>query len=59
MKALIISDIHSNIYALEAIWSEEKDCDVIYLLENGRVAAIGTYNYLLETNAYFRRMTRN
>ena len=30
MKALIISDIHSNIYALEALWREEKDSDVIY-----------------------------
>jgi putative phosphoesterase len=30
MKALIISDIHSNIVALEAIWKREKDSDVIY-----------------------------
>lgn len=30
MKALILSDIHSNIYALEAIWSREGDSDVIY-----------------------------
>lgn len=30
MKALILSDIHSNIYALEAIWAKEKDCDIIY-----------------------------
>ncbi|MGI2295715.1 metallophosphoesterase family protein [Paenibacillus sp. GXUN7292] len=30
MKALIISDIHSNIYALEAIRKAEPDCDVIY-----------------------------
>ncbi len=30
MKALILSDIHSNIYALEAIWAREKDSDVIY-----------------------------
>jgi predicted phosphodiesterase len=27
---LIISDVHSNIYALEAIWQQEKDSDVIY-----------------------------
>lgn len=30
MKALIISDIHSNIFALRAIWDRERDCDVVY-----------------------------
>ena len=30
MKALIISDIHSNIFALEAIWQREHDCDVVF-----------------------------
>jgi len=30
MKALILSDIHSNICALEAIWDQEWDSDVIY-----------------------------
>lgn len=30
MKALIISDIHSNIVALETIWAQERDSDVIY-----------------------------
>ncbi|TBL79126.1 metallophosphoesterase family protein [Paenibacillus thalictri] len=30
MKALIISDVHANIYALENIWKQEKDSDVIY-----------------------------
>lgn len=30
MKALLISDIHANIYALEAIWEHEKDSDLIY-----------------------------
>lgn len=30
MKALIISDIHANIYALEAIWKQEKDSEIIY-----------------------------
>lgn len=30
MKALILSDIHSNIYALEAIWTRENDSDIIY-----------------------------
>jgi predicted phosphodiesterase len=30
MKALILSDIHSNIAALEAIWTQERDSDVIY-----------------------------
>ena len=30
MKALVLSDIHSNIYALEAIWAKEQDSDVVY-----------------------------
>jgi putative phosphoesterase len=30
MKTLIISDIHSNITALEAIWAKEKDSDLVY-----------------------------
>lgn len=30
MKTLILSDIHSNIYALEAIWRAERDSDRIY-----------------------------
>jgi putative phosphoesterase len=30
MKALILSDIHSNIFALEAIWTQEQDCDIVY-----------------------------
>ena len=30
MKTLILSDVHSNIYALEAIWDLERDSDHIY-----------------------------
>lgn len=30
MKALIISDVHSNIYALEAIWAREQDSDIVF-----------------------------
>jgi len=30
MKTLLLSDIHSNIYALEAIWKVERDSDLIY-----------------------------
>ena len=29
MKILALSDIHSNIYALDAIWDKEKDADLI------------------------------
>jgi len=36
-----------------------KDCDAIYLLENGRIVASGTYQQLEETNEKFRRMSRN
>lgn len=30
MKALVLSDVHANIYALEAVWSQEKDSDIVY-----------------------------
>jgi putative phosphoesterase len=30
MKALILSDIHANIHALNAIWEHEQDSDAIY-----------------------------
>ena len=30
MKALILSDLHGNINALEAIWRTEKDSDILY-----------------------------
>lgn len=30
MKTLLLSDLHSNIYALEAIWRAERDSDQIY-----------------------------
>jgi putative phosphoesterase len=30
MKILLLSDIHSNIHALEAIWRQEKDSDQVY-----------------------------
>lgn len=30
MKTLILSDIHSNITALEAIWAKEQDSDLVY-----------------------------
>jgi putative phosphoesterase len=30
MKILVLSDIHSNIYALESIWDRERDSDRIY-----------------------------
>lgn len=33
-------------------------CDMIYFIEKGRIAAIGTYGNLLKTNAQFRAMAR-
>ncbi len=35
-----------------------KNCDVIYLLEKGRIIASGTYDYLLQTNKLFRSMAK-
>ena len=33
-----------------------RDCDRIFLLEQGRVVAQGTYDDLVETNDEFRRL---
>jgi putative phosphoesterase len=41
MKTLILSDIHSNIYALESIWERERDCDKIYCM--GDLVDYGPY----------------
>lgn len=35
-----------------------RDCDVIYLLEKGRVVDSGTFDHLLATNAVFRAMAK-
>ena len=29
MKLLILSDLHANLPALEAVWAREKDCDAV------------------------------
>ena len=36
--------------------STVQDCDIIFLLEHGRVAAQGRYDDLVETSDHFRRM---
>ena len=36
--------------------STVRDCDIIFLLEHGRVVAEGTYDTLVESNAEFRRL---
>lgn len=41
MKALILSDVHANMYALEAIWAKERDCDLILCC--GDVVDYGLY----------------
>jgi ABC-type multidrug transport system fused ATPase/permease subunit len=33
-----------------------KNCDIIYLLENGQISDWGTYNALLERNEHFQKM---
>jgi ATP-binding cassette, subfamily B, bacterial PglK len=35
-----------------------RDCDAIYLLENGKVAAVGSYSDLMQTSVNFRAMAR-
>ena len=35
-----------------------KDCDMIYLLDHGKIVAEGTYNQLLEENAQFKKMAK-
>jgi putative phosphoesterase len=41
MKVLILSDLHSNIHALEAIWARENDSDQIYCV--GDLVDYGPY----------------
>lgn len=50
MKALIVSDIHANIVALEAIWARESDADVVYCA--GDLVDYGVYP--VETLAWIR-----
>jgi len=50
MKALILSDVHSNIVALEAIWAREGDADAIYCA--GDLVDYGVYPR--ETLAWMR-----
>lgn len=38
--------------------STVKDCDVIYLIEKGRIVDSGNYSSLLEHNSQFRRMAK-
>ena len=38
--------------------STVKDCDVIYLLENGRISDQGSYQELIARNASFRAMAK-
>lgn len=53
-KALVISDVHSNIFALEAIWKEEKDSDIIYCagdLTDPLLYASETIQWIRDKNA--------
>lgn len=34
-----------------------RNCDIIFLMENGRIVAQGTYKYLIESNNKFKKMT--
>ena len=35
-----------------------KDCNIIYLIEHGQIAAQGTYTELMQTNIQFREMVQ-
>jgi len=35
-----------------------KDCDIIYMLEHGKITDMGTYNELIETNSQFQNMAK-
>jgi ABC-type multidrug transport system fused ATPase/permease subunit len=39
--------------------STVRDCDVIYLLDEGKIVAQGSYRVLLDTNAQFRAMAKD
>jgi ABC-type multidrug transport system fused ATPase/permease subunit len=34
-----------------------RSCDIVFELENGKIAGSGTYDELLKSSAVFRRMT--
>jgi ABC-type multidrug transport system fused ATPase/permease subunit len=36
-----------------------KDCDIIYIMENGRIAGQGTYDELMEASTWFREAARS
>ena len=50
MKALVISDVHSNLLALEAVWKKEGDSKAVYCA--GDIADWGLYPR--ETIAWLR-----
>ncbi len=35
-----------------------KNCEMVYILERGKIVAGGTYNHLMETNAAFQKMAK-
>jgi ABC-type multidrug transport system fused ATPase/permease subunit len=37
--------------------STVRSCDIVFELENGKIAGSGTYDELLKSSAVFRRMT--
>jgi ABC-type multidrug transport system fused ATPase/permease subunit len=36
-----------------------KECDVIHLMNNGKIIASGSYQELIENNEEFKRMAEN
>ena len=39
--------------------STVKDCDIIHLMDSGKVIASGTFDYLMDNNEQFRKMAKN
>jgi len=58
----VMNDILNLAYSLTIViiahrLTTVKNCDMIYLLENGRIVASGTYKELKKTNEQFQRMS--
>jgi ABC-type multidrug transport system fused ATPase/permease subunit len=60
-EAAVMEMIHSlgrskTLIVIAHRLSTVRECDVIYLIQNGGVTASGTYDDLARTNSYFRTM---
>lgn len=58
MEAIHSTDKTKTIILIAHRLNTVKDCDVIFIIENGELVGKGTYNELLENNEFFKTLTR-